>query len=102
MARSAEGLKDSGACMAHKSLSAVGWTLESRDLQGFGDFDCLLLLPAAGPAQPICHMAPQHSAVHARGPEAIRGPQLVSLGRFDGISSPCLAVDGRNTESRPT
>lgn len=35
MARSAEGSKDSGACMAHgKPFTAVRWTLQSRDLQG--------------------------------------------------------------------
>lgn len=35
MARSAEGSKDSGACMAHsKPFTAVSWILESRGLQG--------------------------------------------------------------------
>lgn len=35
MARPAEGLKDSSACMAHSNyLTTMCWTPESRDLQG--------------------------------------------------------------------
>lgn len=35
MARSAEALKDSSACMAlSKAFTAVRWTLQNRDLQG--------------------------------------------------------------------
>lgn len=46
--------------------------------------------------------APQHSALDARGTEAIHDLYLESsLGKFQGFLSPCFATDGCNVESWP-
>lgn len=61
MARPAEGLKDSGACMAHsKSFTTVRWTPESRDLQGLVALTTTYCCRQLDQPSSFCHMTPQH------------------------------------------
>lgn len=63
MARPAEGLKDSGACMAHsKSFTTVRWTPESRDLQGLVALTTTYCCRQLDQPSSFCHMTPQHCA----------------------------------------
>lgn len=92
MARSAEGLKDFGACMVHsKGLSTVRWTSEDRGLQGMVSFACLLL-PAAQAAQAIC----QGSTAQHHGCAGNRSHSRVVPGKLIGQIPGLLVAMFRN------
>lgn len=81
MARPAEGLKDSGACMLHsKYFITVRWTPESRDLQGLVALTTYCCRQLDQPSPFVNDSTAQHCA--RGGSEAIHGLYLVcSLGK---------------------